>query len=268
MAVFREEHKSDFVVMSRRHLRDLTLTLKAKGLLSLMLSLPENWNYSIRGLAAICREGPEAVGGALRELEAAGYVARRVLRDPGGRILDVEYVIYEHPLAAPEPHPEIPDAAAPDRADAPQYKKEKRRKERSNIHRFSSGEAGGEAAGAEGYRRTRAWLLENLELEALIRRHPARQPELEELAELVEETGGARRKTTRIAGADLPHEAVRSRLCKLTGEHLEFVLEGLAENTTAVRCTKQYLLTALFNAPATMSNAYAARVSHDLAGAG
>lgn len=268
MAVFREEHKSDFVVMSRRHLRDLTLTLKAKGLLSLMLSLPENWNYSIRGLAAICREGPEAVGGALRELEAAGYVARRVLRDPGGRILDVEYVIYEHPLAAPEPHPEIPDAAAPDRADAPQYKKEKRRKERSNIHRFSSGEAGGEAAGAEGYRRTRAWLLENLELEALIRRHPARQPELEELAELVVETVCARRKTTRIAGADLPHEAVRSRLCKLTGEHLEFVLEGLAENTTAVRCTKQYLLTALFNAPATMSNAYAARVSHDLAGAG
>ena len=61
--------------------------------------------------------------------EAAGYVARRVLRDPGGRILDVEYVIYEHPLSAPEPHPETPDAAEPDGADAPQSKKEKAKKE-------------------------------------------------------------------------------------------------------------------------------------------
>ena len=82
------------------------------------------------------------------------------------------------------------------------------------------------------------------------------------------ETVCARRRTTRVAGADFPHEAVRSRFCKLTGAHLEFVLDGLLENAAAVRCTKQYLLAALFNAPATMSNAYAARVNRDLAEGG
>ena len=86
MAVFRVERTRDFTVMSNHHLRDKRLTLKAKGLLSMMLSLPEDWNYSTLGLAAICREGVDAIRGALRELEKEGYVIRRQLRGPGGQI--------------------------------------------------------------------------------------------------------------------------------------------------------------------------------------
>ena len=101
MAVFRIERTRDYTVMSNHHLRNANLSLKAKGLLSMMLSLPEDWNYTTRGLAKICKEGVDAIGAALRELEAAGYIVRHKLRDRQGRISDTEYVIYEQPVPFP-----------------------------------------------------------------------------------------------------------------------------------------------------------------------
>ena len=97
MAVFRIEKTKDYTVMSNHHLRNQALSLKSKGLLSLMLSLPEDWNYTTRGLAAICKEGTDSIGSALKELEKAGYIVRNRLRDKKGKITDVEYVIYETP---------------------------------------------------------------------------------------------------------------------------------------------------------------------------
>ena len=97
MAVFRIERTRDYTVMSNHHLRNHELSLKAKGLLSMMLSLPDDWNYTTRGLAKICKEGVDAIGNALRELETAGYIVRHQLRDRQGRISDTEYVIYEKP---------------------------------------------------------------------------------------------------------------------------------------------------------------------------
>ena len=97
MAVFRIERTKNYTVMSNYHLRDKALSLKSKGLLSMMLSLPEDWNYTTRGLAKICKEGVDAIGGALRELESAGYIVRHQMRDRQGRICDTEYVIYEQP---------------------------------------------------------------------------------------------------------------------------------------------------------------------------
>ena len=116
MAVFRIERTRDYTVMSNHHLRNANLSLKAKGLLSMMLSLPEDWNYTTRGLAAICKEGVDAIGGALRELETAGYIVRHQLRDRQGRISDTEYVIYE------QPQPKNPDTPQPDTA-SPRYGK-------------------------------------------------------------------------------------------------------------------------------------------------
>ena len=80
MAVYRVERTRDYTVMSNYHLKDTTLSLKAKGLLSMFLSFPEDWNYSTRGLAKICKEGVEAVGNTIKELEKAGYIVRRQLR--------------------------------------------------------------------------------------------------------------------------------------------------------------------------------------------
>jgi len=91
MAVFRVERTRDYTVMCNHHLKDSNLSLKAKGLLSMMLSLPDEWNYTTRGLAAICKEGVDAIGKTLKELELAGYIIRRQLRGKDGRISDTEY---------------------------------------------------------------------------------------------------------------------------------------------------------------------------------
>ena len=86
MAVFRVERTRDYTVMCNHHLKDSNLSLKAKGLLSMMLSLPDEWNYTTRGLAAICKEGVDAIGKTLKELELTGYIIRRQLRGKDGRI--------------------------------------------------------------------------------------------------------------------------------------------------------------------------------------
>ena len=84
--------------MANYHLRDISLSLKAKGLLSLMLSLPENWDYTTKGLAQICKDGVDSICATLKELEKAGYVQRRRLRDELGRLAEVEYTILEKPV--------------------------------------------------------------------------------------------------------------------------------------------------------------------------
>jgi len=96
MAVFRIEKTRDYTVMSNHHLKDRTLTLKSKGLLSMMLSLPDEWNYTTRGLAAICREGVDSIGAALKELETHGYIRRTQLRDEKGKITDTEYLLMKY----------------------------------------------------------------------------------------------------------------------------------------------------------------------------
>ena len=86
MAVFRVEKNSGYTVMSNHHLRNRNLSLKAKGLLSQMLSLPEDWDYTLQGLARINRESIDAIRQAIRELEQTGYIQRSRERDEKGRL--------------------------------------------------------------------------------------------------------------------------------------------------------------------------------------
>ena len=108
MAVFRIEKTRDYTVMSNHHLKNKNLTLKAKGLLSVMLSLPETWDYTLKGLAIINREGVDAIREAVRELEKAGYIVRTRVRNAKGRLTGTEYVIYEQPQA-----PQIDESEQP-----------------------------------------------------------------------------------------------------------------------------------------------------------
>ena len=107
MAVFRIEKTRDYTVMSNYHLRDMSLSLKAKGLLSLMLSLPENWDYTMKGLARICKDGIDSISGGIRELEAHGYLVRARVRGANGQLGSIEYTILEQPKA-PSPTQEKP----------------------------------------------------------------------------------------------------------------------------------------------------------------
>lgn len=98
MAVFRVEKTQNYTVMSNHHLRNKNLSLKAKGLLSQMLSLPDEWDFTLSGLAHINREKIDAIRTAVQELEAAGYIVRTRERDSKGRLQGTDYIIYEQPL--------------------------------------------------------------------------------------------------------------------------------------------------------------------------
>ena len=295
MAVFRIERTRDYTVMSNHHLRNGKLSLKAKGLLSMMLSLPEDWNYTTRGLAAICKEGVDAIGGALRELEAAGYIVRHQLRDKQGRISDTEYVIYEQPQPKNPDTPQ-PDTASPDtekpymvkpdmalpRLETPaQINIDKRITEEINTDSvnthsiLSDGSRPSVLAALEAKRKEvsgrdmdeyREIIMENIDYDILRMDMPYDHDRLEEILELIVETVCSNKKYIRVAGTDYPAEVVRSRLLKLDSEHIKFVFSCLQENTTKIRNIKQYLLTTLYNAPTTIGNYYSALVQHDMYG--
>ena len=258
MAVFRIERTRGYTVMSNHHLRNEKLSLKAKGLLSMMLSLPENWNYTTRGLAAICKEGVDAIGGALRELETAGYIVRHQLRDRHGRISDTEYVIYEQPQPK-KPDTPSPDTDAPDTENPYMEKPDTEKPAELNIEKSNTQKSitqgastdsipfrepaaaqlperkGRDAMSVSEIENYRELILENIEYDYLCREFSTYREDLDEIVELMVETVCAKRKTTRIAGSDFPHEVVRSRFLKLDSEHIRFVMDGMQKNTTEVR---------------------------------
>ena len=309
MAVFRVERNKGYTVMSNYHLKDKRLTLKSKGLLSMMLSLPDEWNYSTRGLAAICKEGVDAIGAALKELEHAGYIVRNQLRGERGRIIDTEYVIYEKPQDKPEPeNPETapfsphtgfpymdnpdtvnpdmdkPDTDKPDTENPAQYitKQVIPKKEIKNISRTNQSidqSIAPEAPGPSPRSRDRPdrmdgidmdmidayreMIMDNIEYDCLVERY--NRERLDGVVELMLETVCSKRPYIRIAGDEYPKEVVKSRLLKLSSTHIEYVFDVLDKNTTKVYNIKAYLLSCLYNAPATIDHYYRAEVQHDLA---
>ena len=302
MAVFRVERNTGYTVMSNHHLRNKELTLKAKGLLSQMLSLPEDWDYTLAGLSHINREKIDAIREAVKELEKAGYIVRSRERDEKGRLRGADYVIYE------QPQPKEPEAATsseqPPTSDLPtlenptlekptlenptQLNKDISSKEQS-ITDLSSTHSipfhslnplpyeQDEAATPPERKRTEAKsnsaveiyreiIKDNIEYDHLIQNCKIDKDRLDEIVDLMLETVCTARKTIRIAGDDYPAELVESKFLKLNSSHIEFVLDCMRENTTKVRNIKQYLKAVLFNAPSTIDSYYTALVNHDLYG--
>ena len=279
MAVFRIERTRDYTVMSNHHLRNEKLSLKAKGLLSMMLSLPEDWNYTTRGLAKICKEGVDAIGGALRELETAGYIVRHQLRGKNGRISDTEYVIYEKPQPdTVSPDTENPDMVKPDTEKPAELNIEKSNTQKSSTDGSSTDSIpfrektaarpperkGRDAMSVSEMENYRELILENIEYDYLCREFATYREDLDEIVDLIVETVCAKRQTTRICRSDYLHEVVRSKFLKLDSEHIRYVMDSLQKNTTEVRNMKQYLLAVLFNAPTTMNNHCTVQVNHDM----
>ena len=292
MAVFRVEKTRNYTVMSNQHLRDRSLSLKAKGLLSLMLSLPEDWDYTTRGLARICRDGLDSICATVRELEGAGYIVRKRERRADGTLGGIEYTILEQPRQVGAPKRENPVQAenaldAPKRAFPEQVEPVLEKPEQENpvqlniqeqskeiqntdvIKSFSSFLREGKSVQENGVERREAYreqIRENIDYDYLTNYTNADCGRLDELVGLVLDTVCSTKATIRVAGEELPAEVVRARLLKLTGAHLLYVLDRINENTTDVRHVKQYLLAALYNAPLTMDNHYALMVGHDLSG--
>ena len=296
MAVFRIEKTRDYTVMSNHHLRDKSLSLKAKGLLSLMLSLPEEWDYTTKGLARICKDGVDSICAGVRELEEHGYVIRQRVRNPNGQLGAIEYTILEQPRP-PEPKPqkperenpvldnpeqaspvlEEPEQGNPAQLNTNRSSKEKSKKDLSStegsnpVLSIPPTPRGSDRKGRDRMRERESYrelILENIEYDYLIQNHRLDRDRLDELVELMVDTVCSNREMIRIAGDDYPAEVVKSRFLKLNSSHIEYVLDRMRENTTYVRNIKKYLLAALYNAPATIDSYYTSLVNHDMYGGG
>ena len=228
MSVFRVEKNKGYTVMSNHHLRNHALSLKAKGLLSQMLSLPEDWDYTLQGLAQINKESIDAIREAVRELERAGYIKRSRERDERGCLRGTVYTIYEQPHA--EPTPEEPAQALP-ASENPTLEKpmlEKptlenpmqlitkgRNKEKQNTDQsitdsipFPSGfpetPVQKRTEAKESFERYRDLILENIGYDVLASDPHVDRERLDEIVDLVQETVCSTRSRIRVAGNDLP----------------------------------------------------------------
>ena len=301
MAVFRIDKTRDYTVMSNHHLRNTGLSLKAKGLLSLMLSLPEEWDYTTKGLAYICKDGVDSICAGVRELEEHGYVIRERVRNENGQLGAIEYTILEQPVE-PSPKREKPKQENPVQVnpvlDNPVLgKPEQENPAQLNIDISSNyesktdlsitepsnpipsnpqpltgdGERTRSRIGTDGMgaRETyREIVLENIDYDILIEDPKMDREQLDEIAELIVDTVCSARKTIRIAGDDYPAEVVKSRFLKLDSSHVQYVMDCMRDNTTYVRNIKKYLLAALYNAPSTINSYYSSLVQHDMYGDG
>ena len=268
MATYRVERTKDYTVMSNCHLRDTGLTLKAKGLLSMMLSLPDEWNYTTRGLAAICKEGVDAIGKALKELENAGYIVRRQICGAGGKISDTEYVIYEQPQQRPQPDTDNPDTVQLDTENRAELNKDISSKEKTSTdlsitHSFPPSRASAPVEGRTEVSEKRERIREQIDYGLVVT--PANREQVNEFVEIMLEVALTCSPTVKIGrDAEYPTAFVQQRFEQLNSEHIRKVLDGIAENTTRVKNTRAYILAALFNAPSTIDNHYTMLVNHDL----
>ena len=262
MAVFRVERNTGYTVMSNHHLRNKELSLKAKGLLSQMLSLPEDWDYTLAGLSYINREKIDAIREAVRELERAGYIQRSRERDEKGRLRGTDYIIYEQPpnldlptlenptLGNPtleNPTQEKPTLENPMQLNKDIQKTDLPKKEKSNtdlssthsipIHSLNPLPYGEDEAAQPPERKGtgaksqsaieiyREIIMDNIEYEHLCQHAKGIDREtLDEIVDLLVETVCSVRKTIRIAGDDYPAELVKSKFMKLDSSHIEFAM--------------------------------------------
>ena len=292
MSVFRIERTKDYTVMSNHHLRDKRLSLKAKGLLSQMLSLPEDWDYTLSGLAYINRENIDAIRQAIKELEAAGYIVRSRKRDEKGRLQGSDYVIYEKPVSdlptlenptLDNPMLESPTLDNPTQLNTKITNTKKQNTDLSNTHSILSAESDCESDGLSALtahepkepkrneitlaqmNHCREEVKQRIDYDRLKAEYP-HDSYLDDMVELMVEILCSNKKTIRIAGGDFPAEAVKERLNQIDDEIMKFVLDCLKMNTTKVRNIRQYLLTTLYNAPVTIGSHFTSLVNHDLYG--
>ena len=281
MPTIRIEKTRDYTVMANHHLRNKALSLKAKGLLSYMLSLPEDWNYTLSGLATSCKDGLDSVRQAVSELETHGYVVRSRIRDARGRLRDTEYVVYESPapvkpaLDEPieekpvqeEPVLENPTLESPALGDPtllntnrPTIQKPKTQIQNTHepIPHPSNPYPINHSASL------RETVRENIGYDVLVHDERFGKERLDEIVDLITETLCSSRETISVAGDDYPAELVKDKLMRLNSLHIEYVFECLENNTTHIRNIKKYMLAVLFNAPGTISHYYDRQVQHDL----
>ena len=260
MSTFRVNKNVNYTVMSNHHLQDKRLSLKAKGLLSYMLSLPDDWDYSLKGLTVGCKDGIDSVRSAVHELEDGGYLCRSKVRDARGRIIDYNYEVFELPQKEriekrPAPVPNSPSSKNPmsgfPTLENPTQQNTKRQS--TNL----SGPTGESADFDQMEAQVREEFRERLEIDTLAQRYDP--DKLEELLDNIVEMYCCPRQTQYVGKQPQTTKAIRLRLDKLTSQHVEYIFDVMSNTTQPIKNIMAYLRTTILNAPTTMEHYYQAQ---------
>ena len=240
MGVFRVNKNKNYTVMSNVHLRDKALPLKAKGLLSLMLSLPEDWDYSMRGLAKLSADGLDSTRAAVKALERSGYVVRRQLYDSRGRFSNNEYTVFEIPQPS-SPSSDLPLTGKPSTekspSDAPLSEKPSQintdqvitQKRNTDLNNYQSINLDGMDRMDERSEYEEI-IKENLDYDILCQDPKFDKDRFREIMDIMLDAVCSTAPTIRINGEDMPQQVVKSRFLKLNSSHIEYVLEAMNKN--------------------------------------
>ena len=288
MGIFRVEKVKDYTTISNYHLRDKNLSLKAKGLLTLILALPEDWNFTIRGLSAICKEGAESIGTALKELEKGGYLVRKRVRGIDGRMSDTEYNFYEEPVRQMEepsegsddgqsgteepeseiseeeqPHTEKPDAEKTAQSNTHVSKTYPPNTHKSNpypshlqTYEADGYDGMGNCVDVQTWNRIRSEVEKQICFEAY--EGTRNGSVINEIVELMTEIYCMPGGMMRISGVPYSVEVVKKRFRELTSSHIDTLLWSMKRSSREIRNIRGYLLTSLFQAPTTKENIFEA----------
>ena len=298
MAIVRVPKVKNYTIMSNYHLTDPNLSLKAKGLMSYMLSRPDNWDFTIEGLAHQNKEGADAIARIIRELEAHGYITRSRTRNQAGKFTDMEYNILECPMEAsreaheadesqgaffenpppntplqenpvvvlPLPVSPFPDRAGQINTESQKTKRIKTKQINPDPSKTDLSIPGADLPANSLNRRQDLGAMTaevRLNIGYYELKEQYSQDELDNIVSLIVEMLSARCDTFTLSGRRIPADLVKSRFQALNSHHIEYIFDCMKKSGSDIRNIKQYLLTSLFNAPATMDSYYRAKVNHD-----
>ena len=292
MPVFRVDKSRDFTVVANCVFKDRSLSAKAKGILVEMLSLPESWDYTLKGLTSLFSDGIDSIRQGINELEKHGYIVRERKRDSRGRLGGMEYVIYETPHKPVEnsidsayPKSQDPTTENPTQdSSAEEMPTVYKELNKYNTYPVSITKASNsflpevsenleecapeENSGRKEFSdtsRAREEIKRQIEYDVMVQR--CQPSQLDELVEIMLEVRMNLSPTTRFSRDEVyPTVYVQDRYSRLNAEHIEQVLDGIRENTSKVMHTKAYLMKCLFNAPETLESKVMMDVNHDLFG--
>ena len=284
--VFRVFKTEKFSVISNYHLFDKRLTHKATNLLTTMLALSPVWDYTLKGLASLKKDGIDGVRSGIRELEKLGYLTRRQLRNEKGQLAHNEYLVYETPVLNPNfakseencqelpslenpitdkkinsPSLENPSTENPTQLNTKllntkyinQSYQDNNNININNTYRCDEMDSIDKIDRKE----IKAELKKQLNYENLISRNEADKKQINSIINILADVMSSRSQSIRIGGENKPLEEVIQRFKQLTDKHIAYVLECLNKNADKPRNIRAYLLTSLFNAPSTMDCYYA-----------
>lgn len=267
MPVLKNKTQGNYVNVYKGIAMDPVLSLRDRGMMLTLLSLPDNWDFTTAGLRKILPDGKHSIKSSIDSLQGLGYLSKEQSRGEGGVFGENVIEVYE------TPHSPFPDFRVPDNPAAENRSQLNNKKLTNNesINKGLNNQSIYQKSEPNGIDVMEAYtdiIKANIEYEYLLRDNPYKKDVIEEILNLIVETVSVKRKMIRIAGANYPYEVVKGKLLKLDMGHIQYVLDCMDKNATKVRNIKNYLITALYNAPNTIGNYYQSEVNHDMNGGG